>query len=364
MVNQVDTHYEKVSSLMNSGKDSIFEPCKIIDYYPDKLVVDVFCINSKQKREKVILLFPSLFLNAGIFSPPVKNSTGLLFWGPDKQSFLLPAQYMMPNFIVQKDGTMDVNASPNQVDKAFDLANVEPGEHVIRAMGGSYFYLKNAGDIEFGTPKLHKFSLNSKDGVLGIVVEAVEQKINSFQYYNGVYKPKDINGDKYNQNHHISIKSSDKILDVDDLIKVSDREMVKQILNDDIEIPVLPEEDYVWDLQMLNVFDGNDEKLKGTDGEELFLLSNLYKKDEIRCKLEVTKKGNIDLSTKGSVVINSAESISVTATEAIQLKTAGATLLIQPDGDIVWNNGKKTYTFNQIIERINALSAAHEISEL
>lgn len=369
MASVQDTHYQKVGDMLTAGKDSIFEPCKILKYHPDRLVVDVFCTTSRQQRDNVILLFPSLFLNTGVINPPVKDSTGLLFWGADKQPFVLPAQYLIPKTKVENNVTY-MNASPNQVDEVFDLKNIESGDYMARSFGGSYLFLKNSGDVELSTPKLHKMKLVNNDGSLNIVVEKTKTEIQNFYHYNGQYEPKDKRLDRKFQEQHINIKAGDKIVESNEIIPLNDKDMIKALLSSSpesvVEDPMRVKNPSIWELQMLNVFDDDDEKQKHpVDGKDLFLSSKLFEQvsdnsKPLRSTIEISKKGTMTYEVTED---NKTSKVTVSS-NFISVDSGGTKVNVRNGSDIDFSLQGKTYTLSQIINRINTLSALHDIPGL
>src|SRR4051812_21944292 len=106
---QKNDYYSETIGEFFKDKDSVMEMAKIIEYDKERLVARVYTMSSQQYRNDVPVFFPSMYLNTGSFSPPVKNSTSLLFWGPDRQPFLLPIQLTVPNITVT-NGITKLNA--------------------------------------------------------------------------------------------------------------------------------------------------------------------------------------------------------------------------------------------------------------
>lgn len=349
-------HYDKLIKGLTEGKDSIFEPCKIVEYQPEKLTARVFFLNSKQHKDDVLVLFPSLFLNTGIIAPPVKDSTALAFWGADKVPYVLPAQFILPK-MNPKNGITKPNASPGQIDRSFDLSNVESGEVLLRCLGGSFIHLKNFGEIELGTPKLHRLSLFEHDGKLETSVERTDSLISGYSSYNGPY----VTSEHVETNdHHIKIELDDKTPDWSVVGDADDKLLLQNLSNE-----VLSEEyltsNPIWFFQMGNVFDNNDSKVTSSvDGAELFMKADLKDKaGNLRSTTEISKNGSFLHSVKNG----GEETIIEVDSNTASVKANGTEMHIG-DGDITYKLGGKAYSMNEIISRINQLSAAHNISPL
>lgn len=152
--------YADYLRLESSDKDSNFEPCTILEYDSKTMLAKVIGNNSKQVRGNVPVLHSSLFLNAGMVSPPVKFSTGILFWGAERNCYLFPAQFLPATRSVL-DGEKKMSASPGQIETFFSFENVEGGEHFIRALSGNYVHVKNNDSIVVSTSDLQRIQLDA-----------------------------------------------------------------------------------------------------------------------------------------------------------------------------------------------------------
>jgi hypothetical protein len=207
MKEQVNPHYDKLLGKMGSKKDSIFESCRVLEFNPKTLMAKIYGIRSKQTKENVIVLFPSLFLNTGIISMPVRESVGLSFVGADNETYLMPGQFVPP-FKETKNSVVNSNSSPGQFDSLLSLENMEPGEHLIRALGGAQVFVRNTGEIEMATSKMHRVSLVELDGSFEQIVERIRQNVGYSEYYNGTYEPKNELG---SDEHHISMSLRERV---------------------------------------------------------------------------------------------------------------------------------------------------------
>ena len=154
---ETNSFYRKTIEMMFEGKDSILELAKVLKYDPERQVCRIYTLTSTQYKDDVPLYFSSLYQNTGVISPPVEGSTSMVLWGPDRQPFLLPVQITTPYIQVEK-AVAKLNASPTIIDKMLTLQNIQGGEHLIRSLGGAYMFLKNLGDVELGTHRLHRLS--------------------------------------------------------------------------------------------------------------------------------------------------------------------------------------------------------------
>lgn len=142
----MDEYYDRKIEQARAGKDSIFEPCKILDFDPRTMTATVFFMRSSKERKNVLVLFPSMSLTGGIVSVPGDNTTALAFWGPDRQVFVLPAQYLIGRNEV-KNGVVTQSASPQNFDADLSYDHLRPGEQYLFSPGGS-LHLDRDGNIE------------------------------------------------------------------------------------------------------------------------------------------------------------------------------------------------------------------------
>lgn len=142
----LDGYYDRKFNEAKAGKDSIFEPCKILSFDPETLTATVYFTRSSKERENVLVLFPSFNLTSGVLSIPSENTTALAFWGPDRQAYVLPAQYLLGRNEVN-GGVVKQSASPQNFDPDLSYAHLRPGEQYIFSPGG-HFHLDQDGNIE------------------------------------------------------------------------------------------------------------------------------------------------------------------------------------------------------------------------
>lgn len=322
-------YYERLMGIVNGNKDSIFEPCKILEFDMSRMVGTVQFLNSKQKREDVIVLFPALFLNSGIISPPPPNTTALAFWGADRIPYVLPAQYMIPDVEV-KDGAMKPNASPAKFDSMFDISNIQLGEIMLRSLGGAYVFVKNMGEIEIATQKLHRLTLSESDGSFNVQVDKTTLEVGGLKSKLGEYIKKD--GTKTNeQNYRLEAKTS--IPQV--VTTLDDRDLAQAILTNNHTGISIEEGSDELTIQALNVFDDEDNKeTSPDDGSELLLKSEFKHKGE-QTRLTVSKQGTLKYEV-------------------------GKTSFMVGGEDVVVKIGDKETSFLQLIEQVATLKSEVE----
>lgn len=278
-------HYAQKLVELNKGKDSVFEPCTILEYNPDTMLAQVYGTNSKQTKNDVPVLFPAMYLNSGIISPPMKESTGLLFWGSENQSYLMPGYFLTPVF--QSDGTNKFfTASPKRIDSSFDLSAVEGGEHLIRSYGGAYIFLKNLDEVELGTSKLHRLSLHGSDGTLEEIVERKVVDIGGYRSYNGP----------------ISGTNPDHIMktDIDDTLPqwngtLDDQELIAEILTTHATNDNTTSFSPIYTSQTGNVYDNAQKQTSTVDSADLFFRALLGRGTIPGLTFDISKEGAISL---------------------------------------------------------------------
>src|SRR5690606_26717000 len=119
--------------------------------------------------------------------------------GVDSETYLLPAQFLPP-VKETKNSTVSSNSSPGQFDELMSLENVEPGEVLIRSLGGAQVYVRNTGEVELATSKMHRLSLSELEGAMELVVEKKREQIGYSEFHNGVHDP---NLSDDSNEHHI-----------------------------------------------------------------------------------------------------------------------------------------------------------------
>jgi hypothetical protein len=278
-------HYARKLTELNKGKDSVFEPCTVLEYNSDTMLARVYGTNSKQTKNDVPVLFPAMYLNSGIISPPMKESTGLLFWGSENQSYLMPGYFLTPIF--QSDGTNKFfTASPKRIDSSFDLSAVEGGEHLIRSHGGAYIFLKNLDEVELGTSKLHRLSLHGSDGSLEEIVERKAVDIGGYRSYNGPVS---------DTNHDHLIKT-----DIDDTLPqwngtLDDKALIAEILTTHATNDNASAFSPIYTSQMGNVYDNVQKQKSSVDNVDLFFRALLGRSTIPNFSFDISKEGAISL---------------------------------------------------------------------
>jgi hypothetical protein len=175
-------YYEEFLKREKMDKDSIFEPCTILDYDKERMTAKVVGEISKQMRSSVPVLFPSMFLGSGTISPPAKHSTGLLFWGASRTCYLMPAQFF-PLTQKREEDEIKLDSSPTLADPFAYYRHVNGGEHFIRSLGGAYFHVTNNDQIILSTSEQDTLQL-SKEGFF-LLSESEQKHINGIDTYTG-----------------------------------------------------------------------------------------------------------------------------------------------------------------------------------
>lgn len=319
-------YYSRLNGIINANKDSIFEPCKILDFDMQRMVGTVQFINSKQKREDVIILFPALFLNSGIIAPPPRNVTALAFWGADRVPYVLPAQYILPDVTVE-NGSMKQNASPSKFDSTLDLSNIQLGEIMLRSLGGSYVFVKNMGEIEIGTQKLHRLTLSESDGSFNVHVDKTTLQVGGLKSALGEYVKKD--GTKTNDQAYV-LEAKTKVPQI--VTELTDKEFAQAVLSNNSTGINIEEGTDELKIQALNVFDDEDNKEKSDDDGSELLLKTTFNHADKTTKLTVSKNGTLkyEIGEKVSFMIG--------------------------EDDVVVKIDGKNLSFSNLIESVNELT--------
>ena len=350
-MNQVNQnpYYTSVISELKSGKDSNIEMAKILTYDSERLVAKIYTITSKQYIDDVPVFFPSLYMNTGIISPPAIDSTSLLFWGPDRQPFLLPIQLVMPNANVT-NGLTKMNASPSSFDKLLTLQNIQSGEHLIRALTGAYLFIKNNGQIELGTNKMHQLSLDEKNGAFKTSVERTLHSSGGSQFYLG---PASLQG-KSDMRNHLYFDMNESADRTKRIETIENSELLERVMQDEIDnIPdVEPAKIYVK--QMGHVF--NEEgalKYDPADGSELFSEKVLEKGDVTRTETlskRGTKRIKLDSPSSKVEVELGLDKVRITKELLVDGEAKKTEILIDEQGNIVCEQNGKRYELMPVLE--------------
>lgn len=282
---QKNDYYSDTIEEFFAGKDSVIEMAKIINYDKERLVAKVYTINSQQYRDDVPVFFPSMYLNTGIISPPVIGSTSLLYWGPDRQPFLLPVQLTVPSVSVV-NGVTKLNASPGLYDEILSLKNIQGGEHLLRSMGGAYLFLKNIGEIELGTSRLHRLTLSEKDGALDLVSQRIRAEVGNARFYFG---PASIDSNVDNRTNFF-LEIDENSDETSQMPTIDDNTLLDSVMNNKMDTINLVPTPKIFTQQMVHVL--GEEGVAETDevdGTELFSKSELNKNGAIRT--ETLSKG-------------------------------------------------------------------------
>lgn len=357
MAESVNQHYEKLLENMNADKDSIFEPCRVLDFDTKTLMATTRGIRSKSVKKNVITLFPSMFMNTGLITFPVKESVGLCFLGIDGESYLLPTQFFPPVKSTQ-DSSVSSNASPGQLDELLSLENVEPGELLLRSLGGAQVYIRNTGEVEMATSKMHRISLSEIDGSMETVLEKSREYIGFFESFNGVHENAD--GEK---EHHIFTNYFEGVPEWD-TDEVLPDEVIKSILEGaDINdfVDSIADHRPIAKTQKVNVYDDNGvKKVSSVDGAELFYDFDLFREfGDGAFTATLSKEGSLETTS------TSADGLSKTTVTQSPLHCemkviSGGTvtgITISETGGVEISDKKGTYSLADLFSRISQLES-------
>lgn len=288
-------YYKTKINQLYQNKDSVLEMVKVISYDQKKMVANVYTMTSNLAVNNVPVLFSALNLNNGIIAPPAINSTSMLFWGPDRQPFLLPIQLNVPNITVQ-NGVQQIDASPSPTDALLTLENIQPGETMIRSLGGAYMFVKNNGELELGTSSLHRLSLNEANGSLNALIERVNFDIGTNQLYFG---PASMDDNSDTRTHfYFNIKETTDETDL--LPSIDDTTLLDQVLNQNTDYIALTDAQPIMTSQMGHVFDSNNHVVTDDqDGTELFS-QKIITKNDVTITEQISKGGRVYVKSASS----------------------------------------------------------------
>lgn len=269
MANQKNDYYSATIEELLSNKDSILEFAKVLEYDKERLVARIYTLVSKRYHDDVPVFFPSMYLNTGIISPPAINSTSLVYWGSDRQPYLLPVQFQIPNIRVE-NGITKLNASPSFIDDLLSLKSIQSGEHLFRSLGGAYIFLKNLGEVEIGTSRLHRVFLSPQDGSFNAVVEKFKAQVNNSEFYFGS-SPLNPNAT------HYKLEMTETANETDQLGEIDDQTLLDNVMNDNMDSVELVPPTKVFTHQMGQVISNDSIEKDEIDGTQLFSKESLNK---------------------------------------------------------------------------------------
>ena len=336
-----NNYYSATIDQLLEGKDSIIELAKVISYDSDRQVARVLTMTSNQYKDDVPVFFAALYQNTGIISPPVVNSTSMLLWGADRQPYLLPVQITTPAVQVDK-GITNLNASPGIRDVLHTLKNLQGGEHVIRSLGGAYIFLKNLGDVELGTQRLHRLLLTEKDGAFDLAVERVRVDTGNSNFYLGPASM-DSNVDPrthlYFDLEEYSDESSKLVNTQDDIFS--------QILSDGIDEIKYEDKEKIFTRQQVHVFDQRGEIVSDdVDGSELFS-EDVFAKGEFARVETLSKKGRKVIRTisenRQTEIAVSSSSVSIDHIQSDSNGMQKTSFKIDEDGRVLLGKDGRDY---------------------
>lgn len=325
-------YYTGVIDNFYKNKDSVLEMAKILSYDSSLLTANVYTMTSNLAVNNVPVLFTSMNFNNGIISPPAINSTSLLFWGPDRQPFLLPMQINVPNVTVQ-NGVQQVSASPGYADALLTLENIQPGEHLIRSDGGAYILLKNNGELAMGTSSLHRMALNESNGSFDGIVERINFGIGTNHLYFG---PASM-ADNSDSRTHFYFNMKETTNEIDLLPNIDDTTLLDQVLNKNTDYIALADTVPIMTTQMGHVFDANNNPINDDqDGTELFSQKTITKND-VTITEQISKGGRIYVKSANS---NGSMETSFTPMDAKITRTTTVNGVVKNTQIEITNDGK------------------------
>lgn len=172
----IDEHYENTYKQLTMGKDSIFEPCKIISFDVRTMTAHVYFLRSTREKEDAIVLFPALSFTNGTITIPTADTTALAFWGADRQVYILPSQFINQKYDIDQ-GVVKQDASPRRYDKDLSLDHLKPGDVFHFGPGG---HLWISGDeLEIMSRSLAHLRME-EDGTLRLGGRALQVQTNSY----------------------------------------------------------------------------------------------------------------------------------------------------------------------------------------
>lgn len=327
----IEEHYDDLVAKLLSGKDSIFEPCKILKFDPKTMTAHVYFTRSSKEKEDAVVLFPTMSATSLDVFVPTSNTTALAFWGADRQVFIMPAQYILPNYDVNL-GVAKQNASLEQFDKDLSLEHLEPGEAIRRAHG-SHLYMTIHGDIELMTRSLDFLRLEG-DGMLRGGFDGSEFAGPMFEEASELIEVEGLKGQR---------KTLKLYRETPELVEQDPRDMGKEI----VQLLALME-----DPSSLDVIPAipNDLLFAQTEGVVTSETDGVTEWKRLSPEERVvkefkTERGTISIGEHGSIVV----------------EREGFKLAIEDDVKVTL--GTKRYSFESLIERIEALSTLAGIEE-
>ncbi|MGG4438309.1 hypothetical protein AAXE64_27540 [Priestia megaterium] len=337
-----NSYYTQMLDELHADKDSIFEMAKIISYDRERLVARVFTLTSKQYRDDVPVLFPSMYFNTGIISPPMNETTAILFWGPERQAYLLPIQLTLPK-IYSENGEMRLTASPGVIDEVLSLRNIQGGEHLIRSAGGAYAFFKNAGDVEIGTSLLHRFGLSQQTGEFELMADRIREEISNGRRYFGPASM-DSHDDKRTFYYFEFEERTDT---TEQIVAADEEEFLEKILKKDTGSIQFTPKPRIYIQQMGHVFNETGETLSDdVDGAELFSKEE-FAKDGVKQTKTLSKAGRKTILTQTSesqtTLSVSPEEVSVTLERIVGEGVKKTEIALTKDGKIVCGEDDKKY---------------------
>lgn len=338
-----NAHYAGIIERSKARSDSPLEIGELVSYDKERMVGNVLGLRSKEVRKDTIITFPGMFMGKGVMSFPVNKSKGLLYVGPENQSYFLPAQFHLPTMEVE-GGEAKFNASPRVIDPLVDLDNYEQGEVLLASLGNAKLVLRNDGTISLATPNGHTFSLED-DGDLNLLIEREVKRIANSEFFCGTKFGKDgqelfvienkivRNGLGWKTGENLSLEQALEVFKTGDYTQRVDAD--ETVIISEKKVNVLDENDNV-------LLDGNGDtfyelkEIKGEAGTS-YKKQHSYKQNVSETFESATHKLAVELSPgKASVNLsdkNSASSVTITMT----------------NGDVTFNTSEGSLSVNELI---------------
>lgn len=343
MAQTKNAHYAGVVERGKSRADSPLEIGELVSYDKERMVGNVLGLRSKEVRKDAIITFPSMFMGKGIMSFPVNKSKGLLYVGPENQSYFLPAQFHLPTMEVE-GGEAKFNASPRIIDPLVDLDNYEQGEVLLASLGDAKLVLRNDGTISLMTPNGHSFSLED-DGDLNILIEREIKKIANSEFFCGTKFNKEgrelfvienkivRNGLGWRTGENLSLEQALEVFKTGDYSQRSDAD----------ETVIISE-------KRVNVLDEDGEPLLDSHGDTYYEFKEMTGENKTSYKKEHSYKQNIKEILESANHKLSVELSPGKASINLSDKTTASNVtMTMTNGDVTFNTSEGSLSVNQLI---------------
>ena len=232
-----------------------------------------------------------------------------------------------------------MNASPGVIDELLTLKNIQAGEHLIKSLNGAYTYIKNNGDVEIGTPKLHRLHLSSKDGALFTATERIKASVGGNHLYLGPLSPLDNEDTRTHQIFRMYEHTDEsQFLEHED-----DDVILDKVLNNEMSTLEVKDTNPIYLTQRGHVLsEHGDVKEDEVDGTELFQ-EDIMSKEDVTVIERLSKGGRRSFrSSSGGQVTE--VSFSPSSVEIAQETESGSKVeMVMADGTMRIKTGDKEY---------------------